>query len=43
MFGVKVLPIRADLLDADAPSRLFEKALEELGIIDVIVNNASII
>jgi len=39
-FGVRAVPVIADMTKADDRRRLFETAVEELGHIDILVNNA---
>lgn len=41
--GVKAAGIIADLADPEAPDRLFAAALEQLGSIDILINNAGIL
>ena len=41
-FGVKVIPVKADLCSNDEIEALAKKALSELGAIDVLINNAGI-
>jgi len=38
--GGHAVPVRADLLDPETPSRLVEEAVGALGSIDVLINNA---
>ena len=39
--GGVAIAVEADLLDADAPARLFDQAEAELGPVDILINNAT--
>jgi len=39
--GGRAVAVEADLTDADAPARLFDRAETEFGGVDILVNNAS--
>ena len=41
-YGVKVIPVKADLCSNDEIEALAQKALSEIGTIDVLINNAGI-
>jgi 3-oxoacyl-[acyl-carrier protein] reductase len=41
--GVRALPVRCDVTDADAVRGAVERVLRELGDVDVVVNNAGIV
>lgn len=41
-YGVKVIPVKADLCSNDEIEALAQKALSEFGTIDVLINNAGI-
>ena len=39
--GGRAIAVEADLTDPDVPARLFDRAYEELGPVDVLINNAT--
>ena len=39
-FGVKTLPVKCDITDTEAVEAMVDKALEEFGRIDILINNA---